>query len=68
MEDYEVYGHEEGEKQDVEGVCRRLKMAWKLIPEQTLAEVLEITLPSSITELTDIEIMEALDEFIHQNQ
>jgi hypothetical protein len=67
FDDFE-FSDEEHEEQNVTGVCGTLKMAWKLAPKLTLAEFLDLALPSALYELTDYEIIESLEEFIHQNQ
>ena len=55
-------------EQDINGVCNALKASWRLLPTTTLASLLDIALPSTLGEMSDQEIIEALDEFIHQNQ
>lgn len=54
-------------EQDINGVCNALKASWRLLPTTTLANLLDIALPSTLGEMSDQEIIEALDEFIHQN-
>jgi hypothetical protein len=65
-QDYEL--EEEHEVQDVIGVCNTIRVAWKLTPRLTLSEFFDVALPTSFTEMTDRELIEALEEFIHQNQ
>ena len=55
-------------EQDIVGVCNALKASWRLLPTTTLANLLDIALPSTLGEMSDQEIIESLQEFIHQNQ
>ncbi len=66
--DFEVEDSVAKSEQDIDGICSALRRAWKLLPDNSLAEVFDITLPSSIHELTGEEIQEYLEEFIHQNE
>lgn len=67
-EDSYEFEDSEEQVQDINGVCNALKAAWKLLPTHPLANLLDVVLPSSVSEMSDDEIIEALDEFIHQNQ
>lgn len=69
-DDYEdEFSYEEEQRvQDVSGVVNVIKTAWKLVPTLPLAKFFDISLPSNIAEMEDYEIIEALEEFIHQNR
>lgn len=69
-DDYEEdYEFEEDERvQDIAGVVTAIRTAWKLVPTLPLATFFDVSLPSTISNMEDYEIVEALEEFIHQNR
>jgi len=66
--DYTEWDEDHNEDQNVVDFCQRLKEAWRLCPRFTLGEFLDLAVPASIYETSADEMVELLEEFIHQNQ
>ena len=56
------------ETHDVRGVCAALKDAWLIVPHLSFGDLLSVAIPTALNELSSQEIIETLEEFIHQNQ
>lgn len=59
---------EEVEYQDIGGTMAALEAAWRCVPEASLSELIDSVTPMPFCELSNAELIEALNEFIHQNQ
>jgi hypothetical protein len=53
---------------DISGVVEAIREAWLLVPNMSLSQLLDEATPSPFCELTSTELIEALNEFILQNQ
>lgn len=52
---------------DIDATIEALRAAWKCVPDATLSELLDIVTPMPFVEMKNEEIIESLNEFIHQN-
>jgi hypothetical protein len=52
---------------DIDATVEALRAAWKCVPDATLSELLDIVTPMPFVEMKNDEIIESLNEFIHQN-
>lgn len=53
---------------DVDATIEALREAWRLVPDMGLSQLLDSVTPMPFCELTNEELIEALNEFILQNQ
>jgi hypothetical protein len=53
---------------DISATIAALETAWRCLPDMSLAELLDTILPAPMYDLTNAELVEVLNEFIHQNQ
>lgn len=53
---------------DIDATIEAIREAWKLVPDMQLWEVLDEVTPMSFVEMTNSDLIEALNEFILQNQ
>lgn len=59
---------EEQEYQDIDGTVEAIRAAWKCVPEMSLSELLDTVTPLPFVEMSNSELIDTLNEFIHQNQ
>lgn len=52
---------------DIDGTVEAIRSAWKCVPDISLSELLDTVTPMPFVEMTNQELIEALNEFIHQN-
>lgn len=53
---------------DIDGTVEALREAWKCAPDISLSELLDSVTPMPFVEMSNAELLESLNEFIHQNQ
>ena len=58
---------QEYEDIDIDATVEAIRDAWKCVPDATLSELLDIVTPLPFVEMKNSEIIEALNEFTHQN-
>jgi hypothetical protein len=58
---------EEYDDIDIEKTIAALHAAWKCVPEFSLSELLDTVTQMPFCELTNAELIDALNEFVHQN-
>lgn len=58
----------ESDYQDISGTMAALEEAWRCVPDLSLAELIDTVTPAPFSELTNSELIEALNEFVHQNK
>lgn len=66
--DWDEFDVEENDNIDIDATVEALREAWKLVPTASLYEVLDLATHMPFMELSNHELIEALNEFIHQNQ
>ena len=59
---------DEGEYIDIDATVEAIREAWKCLPDMRLDQVLEEAIPAPLCEVTNMELIESLNEFIIQNQ
>lgn len=52
---------------DIDGTVEAIRAAWKCVPDVSLSELLDTVTPMPFVEMTNQELNESLNEFIHQN-
>ena len=62
--DYDI--DTEYEDIDIDATIEALRAAWKCVPDATLSELLDLVTPMPFVEMKNEEIIESLNEFIHQ--
>lgn len=67
MEDYNDID-QEYDPVDIDATVEALREAWKCIPSVSLSELLDTITPLPFVEMTNSELIETLNEFIHQNK
>lgn len=60
--------YEDYNPQDIDGTVEALRAAWKCVPHLSMAELLDEVTPMPFVEMTNEELIESLNEFVHQNQ
>lgn len=60
--------YDEYDVQDINGTVEAIREAWNCVPEMSLGELLDTVTPMPFVEMTNQEIIESLNEFIHQNK
>lgn len=58
---------DESEYIDIDGTVEAVRAAWRCMPDVGLSELLDAVTPMPFCELSNSELIEALNEFIHQN-
>lgn len=53
---------------DIDATVETIRAAWKCVPDLTLSEMLDIATPAPFCVMTNEELIQALNEFILQNQ
>ncbi len=53
---------------DVDATVEAIREAWKLVPHFSLSEVLDNATTAPFCELSNTELINELNNFIHQNQ
>jgi hypothetical protein len=53
---------------DIDATVEALREAWKCMPDMSLSELLDTVTPLPFVEMTNSELIETLNEFIHQNK
>lgn len=53
---------------DIDATVEALREAWKLMPHAELSEVLDTIAPMPFVELSNAELIENFNSFIHQNR
>lgn len=53
---------------DIDATVEAIRTAWKCVPDISLSELLDAATPMPFCELKNSELIEALNEFILQNQ
>lgn len=53
---------------DIDATVEALREAWKCAPDISLSQLLDTATPMPFCEMKNIELIEALNEFILQNQ
>lgn len=53
---------------DIDATVEALREAWKCMPSVSLSELLDTVTPLPFVEMTNSELIETLNEFIHQNK
>lgn len=66
--EWDDFDYEEREPVDIDATVEALREAWKLMPSASLYEVLDTTTHMPFMELSNQELINAINEFIHQNQ
>lgn len=57
----------EADSQDINATVEAIREAWKCVPDFNLLQLLDEAMPAPIDEMTNAEVIEALNEFIIQN-
>lgn len=52
---------------DIEATIEAIRAAWECVPDASLSELLDSVTPMPFVELSNAELIECLNEFIHQN-
>jgi hypothetical protein len=52
---------------DIDATVEALREAWKCMPDMSLSELLDTVTPLPFVEMTNSELIETLNEFIHQS-
>lgn len=67
MQDYDNI-EQEYDLIDIDGTVEAIREAWRCVPDASLSELLDIVTPMPFVELSNSELIESLNEFIHQNK
>jgi len=67
QEIWDEFGFEDDDV-DIEATVEALREAWKLVPTASLYELLDLATHMPFMELSNHELIECLNNFIHQNQ
>jgi hypothetical protein len=57
-----------GDTPDIDATVEAIREAWRCVPDVSLSELLDMVTPMPFVELTNHELIESFNEFIHQNQ
>ena len=58
----------DNEPVDVDATVEALRAAWKLAPHASLYEILDMATHMPFMELSNDELIDALNNFVHQNE
>ena len=53
---------------DIDGTVEAIRTAWKLVPDMHLGELLDTVTSMPFVEMSNSELIDELNHFIHQNQ
>lgn len=53
---------------DIDGTVEAIRTAWKLVPDMQLGELLDTVTSMPFVEMSNSELIDELNHFIHQNQ
>ena len=67
METNDFNIEKESDIQDIDATVEAIRVAWKCVPTADLSELLDSIMPAPMCEMTNQEILDALNEFIMQN-
>ena len=59
---------ENNEPVDIDATIEALRAAWKITPTVSLYELLDMVTHMPFVELSNQELLDALNEFVHQNE
>lgn len=59
---------DESEFIDIDATILALRAAWKLMPDVSLSQLLDTVTTMPFVEMSNSELIEELNNFIHQNQ
>ena len=66
MDDYEIREEFRGDF-DADTICDLIKEVWKTMPYLSLYEVLDRAIAANLEDVSSDEMIELLQEYIHQN-
>lgn len=61
------WDEDEGEYIDIDATIEAVRAAWKCVPDVNLSELLDLVTTMPFVELSNAELIEELNQFIHQN-
>ena len=66
--DWNEFDIEENDYVDIDATVEALRAAWKLVPGASLYEILDLATHMPFMELSNDDLINALNDFVHQNQ